>query len=104
MHAEVWAPETFRAPPKWRERAKTFTFDELPDVTVVCPHPHDVVVSKLERMDPKDREHVHFVLAQLPMTLERLDALVGEYVEPRADDRRQRFEHHLTWLRAQLSG
>lgn len=103
IHAEVWGPETFKAPPGWRTRAKVFSFDECPTVRVVCAHPHDVVLAKLERLDPKDQEHVRAVLKQLPLTRERLDSLVAEYVEPRDAEREARFQANLAWLRRELT-
>ncbi len=103
IHAEVWGPETFKAPPKWRERAKRFSFDDLEKVAVVCPHPHDIVLAKLERMDPKDRVHIEQVLRQMPLTRAQLDSLVAEYDEVREADREARFQQSLTWLRSQLT-
>lgn len=103
IHAEVWGPETFKAPPRWRERAKQFSFDGLPSVRVVCPHPHDVVLAKLERMDPKDRVHIEQVLRQMPLSRARLDSLVAEYSEARDADRQARFETNLRWLETQVT-
>jgi hypothetical protein len=103
IHAEVWSPDTFKAPPRWRERAKVFSFEQHPDVRVVCPHPHDVVLAKLERMDPKDREHIESVLRQMPLPSARLEALVAEYTEARDADREQRFQVNLAWLRGRVS-
>jgi hypothetical protein len=103
IHAEVWGPETFKAPPGWRTRAKVFSFDGLPAVRVTCPHPHDVVLAKLERMDPKDREHIEVVLSQMPMSPERLRALVAEYEAPREADREARFQSNLAWLSTRVA-
>jgi hypothetical protein len=72
---EVLAPATFCAPSTWRERAKTVVLPESPDVTVIVPHPHDVLIAKLGRLTPQDDDHVRRILAELPMdraTLERL--------------------------------
>jgi hypothetical protein len=102
IHAEVWGPETFKAPPGWRSRAKTFSFEDRPRVRVVCAHPHDVVMAKLERLDPKDQEHIAAVLRQLPLTPSRLDELAGEFTEARDAEREARFSAGLAWLRAQL--
>jgi len=103
IHAEVWGPETFKAPSQWRARAKRFSFDDAPNVQVFCAHPHDVVLSKLERLDPKDQDHVRAVLAQLPLTSARLDELLAEFTEPRDPEREARFQANLAWLRRQLS-
>jgi len=75
---EVWAPETFAAPQGWRERARIESLPDLPGVRLVVPHPHDVLVSKLERFEEKDREQAERILAELPMTSRELDALLAE--------------------------
>jgi len=78
VFVEVWAPETFAAPRGWRERARIQSLPDRPRVRLVVPHPHDVLVSKLERFEEKDREHAERVLAELPMTVAELDALLDE--------------------------
>ena len=107
MFVEVWAPETFAAPLRWRDRARTLTMAEHAGVTIVLPHPHDVLMAKLERMEPKDREHMRAILGEYPLTGQRLDELVAETPhrrgEIRATDRAIRFEHGLAELRALLA-
>ncbi|MCC6332532.1 MAG: hypothetical protein IT380_00930 [Myxococcales bacterium] len=103
IHAEVWGPETFKAPPGWRARARVFSFDEASAVRVVCAHPHDVVLAKLERLDPKDQEQIQTVLRQLPMSTQRLDELLREYDQPRDAQREARFQASLAWLRRELT-
>lgn len=107
IFVEVWAPETFAAPVRWRERARTVVLDEQPGVKVVLPHPHDVLMSKLERMEVKDREHVHAILGEFPLTMEGLAALEQEMPHRLglvgASDRKARFESGLSELRAILA-
>ena len=53
----------------------------LPDndnVTIVVPHPHDVLVAKLPRSSPSDRDHIDRILAQFPISAARLDELANE--------------------------
>ncbi|MGQ0508603.1 MAG: DUF6036 family nucleotidyltransferase [Myxococcaceae bacterium] len=103
---EVWAPETFAAPIDWRARAKHFEFDDVPKVRVVIPHPHDLIMAKLERMDPKDHDHVERVLKEKPLTVEGLAALAAQspYRQGRIQDplRVRAFELHLAELRRVL--
>jgi hypothetical protein len=105
IFAEVWAPETFAAPTRWRDRARTVVLDEHPRVRVVLPHPHDVLMS-LERMEVKDREHVRAILGEFPLDRGHLDALVREMPHRlgliRAADRIARFEAGLTELQSML--
>lgn len=77
VFVEVWAPETFAAPDGWRERARLVTHQDFPGVRLIVPHPHDVLVSKLERMESKDREHARRILAEYPLTTTAFDDLVA---------------------------
>lgn len=96
-YVEVWAPETFAAPRRWRERARVTTHADFPGLRLVVPHPHDVLVSKLERFEAKDREHLRRILDELPLSPAEFDALVadaphrsGAIADP---ERRRRFDH-----------
>ena len=104
---EVWAPETFAAPDGWRERARLVQHQDLPRVELVIPHPHDVLVSKLERMESKDREHARALLSEYPLETAAFDALVaasphrrGRVIDP---ERVRRFEHGCEVVRAMLA-
>ena len=77
-YVEVWGPETFAAPRSWRQRARRLQSDAAPDVTLVLPHPHDVLFAKLERMDESDVDHLRRILAEFPLAPERLEALAQE--------------------------
>ena len=100
VYVEVWGPETFRAPPAWRSRARTLSLEQAPAVTVRIPHPHDVLIAKLFRLDPQDQDHVRRILDEYPLASTELDRIVAEI--PAAD--RGDLESGLTWLRAQLRG
>lgn len=105
VFVEVWAPETFAAPSSWRERARTFRFEGYPDVAVVVPHPHDVMLAKLERMDVKDREHLVAILAEYPLSLAQLAHLELEMPHRTgaiAADRKARIEGGLQELRVMI--
>jgi hypothetical protein len=95
-YLEVWAPETFAAPHGWRDRAKLVTHQEFTGVRLIAPHPHDVVLSKLERFESKDREHLERVLDEFPLTPPEFDALIEQspYRRGEIDDpeRLRRFE------------
>ncbi len=45
------APD-FLVPRSWCTRTKQFTLPEAPQVHIVVPHPHDVVIAKVERLVP----------------------------------------------------
>jgi hypothetical protein len=103
-YVEVWGPETFGAPSDWRTRAKTIVLDDLPKVRVVVPHPHDVLVAKLERMDPNDADHVERILKEQPLSAQALEGLASRAPAVSSNDsnRRLRFETNLRALVARL--
>lgn len=105
-YVEVWAPETFRAPAGWRERARAHQLPDFPEVTLLVAHPHDVLFAKLERMDKQDIDHMRRILDEFPMSRERLEALsqtsphlTGEIADP---SRVKRFERGLDRLRREV--
>jgi len=107
MFVEVWGPETFAAPVDWRNRSKRLLLTENRKVSIVLPHPHDVLMAKLERMDPKDREHVRAILAEFPLSDDDFSRLILEMPHRRgsvAADRCARFEAGLAEFRAMRAG
>jgi hypothetical protein len=83
------------APLDWRNRSKRLVLDENPKVSIVVPHPHDVMMAKLERMEVKDREHIIAILAEFPRGEQTLDEFVKQMPHRRgmvAADRSARFE------------
>lgn len=68
-------------------------------MTLLLPHPHDVLVSKLERMTEADVEHARRILKEFPLSAERLEALVAAspHLMGRIEDpeRVSRFRHGL---------
>lgn len=105
-YVEVWAPETFAAPTDWRSRALVLTDPDVPGVRLVVPHPHDVLVAKVERWESADRDHARRILADFPMDRARLDALDAgtPYRQGRIADpgRVAAYLAHLAELRASL--
>ena len=108
VFVEVWSTETFSAPDGWRQRARHVRHQDLPRVSLIVPHPHDVLVSKLERLESKDREHIRRILAEYPLTQTAFDALVRSAPQRHAtfddSERARRFEHGVAVVRAQLLG
>jgi len=102
-YVEVWAPETFAAPSEWRTRARRSIHEVSPEVTLLVPHPHDVLLAKLERMTETDVDHARRILAEYPMSEATLAELLVEspYRGGRIDDdeRIARFEHGVERLR-----
>jgi hypothetical protein len=105
-YVEVWGPETFAAPTSWRTRARVLTDDTIPDVRLVVPHPHDVLIAKLERWHDSDQEHARRILAAYPLSATTLETLAAETpyrLGTIGDARRSSaFEAHLQQLRQRL--
>lgn len=106
VYVEVWAPETFAAPEDWRSRARIHTIPTSPEVTLLLPHPHDVLVSKLERMTEADVEHARRILKEFPLSAETLEGLAGAspHLNGRIEDseRVARFRHGLQRVRRMI--
>ena len=50
LHLEFGFELSFRTSPRWRQRAKIVT---LANVTFAFPHPIDILIGKLDRLEPK---------------------------------------------------
>jgi hypothetical protein len=104
-YVEVLGAETFAGPADWRERALALVLPEAPAVRVLVPHPHDILVAKLERMAPQDRDHIDRILGEAPLSRERLDELVARSPYRNGavpEDSRVAFELHLAEIRGRL--
>lgn len=51
LHLEAGFELSFRTSPRWRSRAKTVP---LGKATLLIPHPIDILIGKLDRLEPKD--------------------------------------------------
>lgn len=104
-YVEVLGAETFAGPRSWHDRALRLSLPEAPDVVVIVPHPHDVLVSKLERWSPSDRDHVRRILEEATLDGARLEALAAESPYRTGDAPTasiEAFEAHLAEVHAML--
>lgn len=73
----------------------------------IIPHPHDILLAKLDRGEAKDWEHATLILEEFPLDLRTLDALAAAMPNRTgtvtSEERRKRFELNGARLRAQLS-
>lgn len=106
-YIEVLGPEAFAAPVDWRSRALCLDIPDRPDVCVLVPHPHDVLMSKIERFGPADRDHAKRILAELPLSADALNAFVSRMPHRKSliDDHRRlaAFEVHLEELQTLIA-
>ena len=73
---------SFRTSPRWRQRAKTVQRD---NVTLTIPHPLDILIGKLDRLDAKDLK-----------AFERTIQLTGH---PTADELKRELQHAVDLFR-----
>ena len=73
---------SFRTSPRWRQRAKTVQRD---NVTLTIPHPLDILIGKLDRLDAKDLK-----------AFERIIQLTGH---PTADELKRELQHAVDLFR-----
>jgi hypothetical protein len=60
-HIQVCSGLNFRTSPLWATRAQTFSIDHC---TFLIPHPIDILIAKLNRLDEKDLEAFRRVIAK----------------------------------------
>ncbi len=51
LYLEAGFELSFRTSPRWRQRAKVF---QLENITLTIPHPFDILIGKINRLEPKD--------------------------------------------------
>ncbi len=105
-YVEAWAKETFAAPFTWRRRAMERNHLGRSEVRLVVAHPHDILMSKLERGEAQDWDHARRILARIPLDPGELDDVAdamphrtGDITDP---ERFARFEANLASLRRRL--
>lgn len=65
--------ETAKFPPGWRNRASEKTvLDDGKTILVIAPCLDDLIVSKLQRLAPKDKEFIRACQQMQPLNLERI--------------------------------
>jgi hypothetical protein len=70
-------------PPGWRDRQNLMEVNcDGRTVYAVTPEVHDLVVSKLCRLDPKDREYVAALHADISLDLDTLRQRIGTVTAP----------------------
>jgi hypothetical protein len=60
LHFEAGFELSFRTSPRWRARTKKIV---LGNVTFIIPHPIDILIGKLDRLEPKDLAAFRHVIA-----------------------------------------
>ena len=61
LYLEAGYQLSFRTSPLWRSRVKTIQFS--PNVTLSFPHPIDILIGRLDRLEPKDTTAFERVIA-----------------------------------------
>jgi hypothetical protein len=58
---QVCSELNFRTSPRWQSRTRSA---EIDDVTFIIPHPYDILIAKLNRLDEKDLNAFRAVIAK----------------------------------------
>lgn len=61
FYIQVCSELNFRTSPRWRQRTQSF---QLGNCTFVLPHPIDILIAKLNRLEEKDLEAFRVVIAK----------------------------------------
>lgn len=103
MYVDVCPPETLVAPMSWPSRARRVRVPGAEAVTLVLVHPHDILLAKLGRFEPKDQVHARLILAEYPLDTDALERLAADSPYRsgaiRDPDLQARFEVHLETVR-----
>jgi len=76
--------ETAILPSRWRERAVTIQTPFTGGVTGICPEPADLAISKLAAWREKDQDFVRVLLQRQIVSVDQLQARLGEVDEETA--------------------
>jgi len=62
----------------------------------------DLILTKMMRVDPQDREDITFLIGQTDLSKERLREALDAAVIPEVSEIKEAFERNKTWLIPQL--
>ena len=89
--------------PDWLENLSAIELNGLSTLELFRPSTADLILTKMMRVDPQDREDIHFLLAQLQPTSATIHHIIENAVVPDLLEIRDAFISNSTWLREQIS-
>lgn len=88
--------------PDWLSRVVKLPLLGLARLHLYRPATEDLILTKMMRIDPQDREDMTFLLAQADCSKERLKEALNVAVIPGVTEIREAFEWNKKWLFQQL--
>lgn len=87
----------------WLERVVKLTIDDLRYLQIYRPATEDLILTKMMRVDPQDRDDILFLVQQQDFNPKRLSQLLEDAVIPDIHELRDAFEQNLIWLQKTLA-
>ena len=87
----------------WSDRLVPIDFPGADCLRLMRPSTADLLLTKMMRVDPQDREDMLFLLQQPDLDRESAEAAINGAVVPDIPEIREAFQSNATWLRSQIS-
>jgi len=87
----------------WLTKIQPIVLGGLGHLQLFRPSTVDLILTKMMRVDPQDREDIGFLLGHTRIDEQRLDSLVNRASVPEIPEIREAFEQNLLWLKKTLS-
>lgn len=88
--------------PDWLARVVRLPSDSLKHLSLHRPATEDLILTKMMRIDPQDREDIEFLLKQADLSKERLKYALETSIIPAVSEIKKAFEENKKWLLQQL--
>jgi hypothetical protein len=86
----------------WLTRVVKLPADSLQHLSLHRPATEDLILTKMMRIDPQDREDIEFLMKQADLRKERLKHALETAVIPAVSEIKEAFEKNKKWLLHQL--
>lgn len=90
--------------PDWLTSIRPIALSGLSHLQLFRPSTENLILTKMMRIDPQDREDIGFLLQHALMTAEHLEKLASSARIPDIQEIQSAFSANLAWLRQQLPG
>ncbi len=88
--------------PDWLSQAVPLPVNGLTQLRLCRPATEDLILTKMMRMDPQDREDIDFLLHSPDLDRARLNRVLDTAVVPPVPEIRMAFDRNRDWLRTRL--
>ena len=84
--------------PDWLARVVKIPADSLRHVRLYRPATEDLILTKMMRVDPQDRDDIIFLIGQEDLDKERLSAALSTALIPEVAEIKEAFVRNVRWL------